>query len=573
MQTYTTVDHLEQLENKIDFVEAIKLEVERIHLNLSAAERDRALLSIGIDPATVDPNGLLDEAYMGRLSKVVNNLAFLAQAALEDKTTGSIGLETMDDDVVDFWNIARMGETCCGSQCEVRAEKPPAAHVPSGGPRGDSPLFLVCSSCKRKVCKVCCVGKGATLLADYSREVASFSAYSSQSVEGPSARQTGGSALADGVICKLCCNEVILDALLVDYVRVLSSTRKKARADNAAFKALDQVETAVGSAPFLSLLTPVNSGPQNAYWRAPSKISSVEFVIVLGSLSDVSGVILLVSPCGYSSSDCPIIINWVQVWASNKIDKEERSCTGKWDVQTLTASCPDLCGPEKESRDDMPRHVKFPFRNPVRCRIIWITLSLRRHGSNSVSLDKQLDLLSLDENPFAEFGRRASFGGAVESDPCIHAKRILVMGMPLRKDLGPDRSFQGSDKINMKAWLDRSPQLNRFKVPIEAERLIDNDCVLEQYLSPASPGLAGFRLDAFSAIKPRVSHSPTPLDSSMHDTLLTCIEDGNILPAVLFVQVSALQSNRVLSAPTHFKQLTAILNSVAVDLWACGPSV
>ncbi|XP_058105963.1 probable phosphoinositide phosphatase SAC9 isoform X2 [Magnolia sinica] len=585
------------MEKVMDFLEAMKLEVERFRLNLSAAERDRALLSIGTDPATVDPNGLLDDAYMGRLSKVVNILALLGQAAFEDKMTASIGLETVDDDVIDFWNIARIGETCFGSICQVHAEMQPTARVPSGVPSvGDSPLLLVCSSCKRKVCKVCCAGKGAILLADYnSKEVAGFNGFLSQSGGSSHGGQREGMPVnADGVICKLCCDEVILDALFVDYIRVLSSARRRTRADNAAYKALDQVigfassnfisevgrkthqgveanknwfdkllngmesladfphasllhsvETAAGSAPFLSLLSPFNTGSQNSYWRAPPRISSVEFAIVLGSLADVSGIILLVSPCGYSSSDCPI----VQVWASNRISKEERTCIGKWDVQSLIASCPELCGPEKSGEDkDVPRHVKFPFRNPVQCRIIWITLSLRRLGSSSVSLEKQYNLLSLDENPFSELGRRASFGGAVESEPCIHARRLLVYGMPWRKDFGPDTSIQGSDKINMRAWLERAPQLNRFKVPIEAERLIDNDRVLEQYLSPASPGLAGFRLDAFSVIKPRITHSLPSLDSSIWDASLTCIEDRNILPAVLFIQVSALQeSNNVVT--------------------------
>nr|GFD25634.1 probable phosphoinositide phosphatase SAC9 [Tanacetum cinerariifolium] len=49
---------------KLGFVEAMKLEIERLHLNLSAAERDRALLSIGIDPATINPNTLLEESYI-----------------------------------------------------------------------------------------------------------------------------------------------------------------------------------------------------------------------------------------------------------------------------------------------------------------------------------------------------------------------------------------------------------------------------------------------------------------------------------------------------------------------------
>lgn len=77
-----------------------------------------------------------------------------------------------------------------------------------------------------------------------------------------------------------------------------------------------------------------------------------------------------------------------------------------------------------------------------------------------------------------------------------------------------------------------------FQVPIEAERLYDNDLTLEQYLSPASPLLAGFRLDAFTAIKPRVTHSPS---SDIHDTSLTFLEDRYISPAVLHIQASFLQ--------------------------------
>lgn len=67
------------------------------------------------------------------------------------------------------------------------------------------------------------------------------------------------------------------------------------------------METAGGSAPFLSLLAPLDSRSHHSYWRAPPSASSVDFVIVLGNLSDVSGVILVVSPCGYSVSDAPIV--------------------------------------------------------------------------------------------------------------------------------------------------------------------------------------------------------------------------------------------------------------------------
>ncbi|KAB5512755.1 hypothetical protein DKX38_029783 [Salix brachista] len=39
--------------------------------------------------------------------------------------------------------------------------------------------------------------------------------------------------------------------------------------------------------------TPLESGSRRSYWKAPPTTASVEFVIVLGSLSDVNGVILL----------------------------------------------------------------------------------------------------------------------------------------------------------------------------------------------------------------------------------------------------------------------------------------
>lgn len=68
---------------------------------------------------------------------------------------------------------------------------------------------------------------------------------------------------------------------------------------------------------------------------------------------------------------------------------------------------------------------------------------------------------------------------------------------------------------------------------------MNNDLVMEQYFSPASPLLAGFRLDAFTAIKPRLSHSP----SSAHiwDTSGTLLEDRHVSPAILYIQVSVFQ--------------------------------
>ncbi|KAK4426436.1 putative phosphoinositide phosphatase SAC9 [Sesamum alatum] len=545
-------------ERRLDFVEAVKLEIERLRLNLSAADRDRALLSLGVDPASINPNLLLEDSYMGILYRVASTLALLGQASLEDKLTASIGLGVFDEGSVDFWNVTAIGKKCSGAACQVRAEPGPAggASLTSSSSTASESIFI-CSECGRKPGRIC---------------PWIFSCASSNR-----------SPTLDGIICKLCCDEVVLDALMLDYIRVLISQRRRTRVDYAAEKALNNVfglssrnliperdyflssegaakilekltdgeeslaefpfasflhpvETAAGSAPLLSLVTPFSSGSEESYWRAPPSVSSVEFVIVLGDISDVSGVVLLVSPCGYSMSDAPT----VQIWASNKIDKEERSCTGKWDMQSLITSSSELCGPEKSLKDvKVPRHVKFAFRNPVRCRIIWITLRLPQLLSNSVNFERDIHRLSLDENPFAQPTRRASVGGEFDSEPCIHAKRVLVVGRTVRNEIGV--SPQVSDHINVRNWLERAPQLNRFKVPIEVERLIDNDLVLEQFLSPASPLLAGFRLDGFSAIKHRVNHSPpTDVDIGVTNCLL---EERLTSPAVLYIQVSALQES------------------------------
>jgi hypothetical protein len=68
-----------------------------------------------------------------------------------------------------------------------------------------------------------------------------------------------------------------------------------------------QVETADDSEPLLSLLAPLGYGKSLSYWKATQNIMSVEFSIVLASLSDVAGVAIIVSSCGYSTFDCPIV--------------------------------------------------------------------------------------------------------------------------------------------------------------------------------------------------------------------------------------------------------------------------
>lgn len=142
----------------------------------------------------------------------------------------------------------------------------------------------------------------------------------------------------------------------------------------------------------------------------------------------------------------------VQVWASNKVDKAERTIMGKWDVGSIITSSPELCGPEKPGN---PRHINFSFRNPVCCRIIWIKMSIQKVGS-SASFSNDFDLLSLDENPFSR-----SLSLPVETDPCLHAKRIIVVGNPVKIDTP---AAQNSDRSSIKNWLEKAPPLNIFKV-------------------------------------------------------------------------------------------------------------
>lgn len=227
-------------------MKALKLEIERLRLNLSAAERDRTLWSIAIDPARINPNLLLDEHYMVRLCKVANSLAVLGQAYLEDKITAAIGLETTEDDAIDFWNISKIGERCSGGVCEVCAETdaPTLASSMMSSP-GISQAVLLCSQCERKACKVCCAGRGALLLQSYnSRETKNYNGMTSQGGSSQGSQidiSTNRSVMLDNVICKRCCPNIVLHALGLDYIRVLISLRRSARADSAAFKAYNQV--------------------------------------------------------------------------------------------------------------------------------------------------------------------------------------------------------------------------------------------------------------------------------------------------------------------------------------------
>ncbi|KAM3218232.1 hypothetical protein P3L10_022762 [Capsicum annuum] len=233
-------------ERKIYYMAAVKLEIKRFCLNLFASERDRALLSIGVDPASINLNLLLEKSRMEGLCRVSNILALLGQASLEDKTTASIDLEVVDDSTIDFWNMAGIGERCFGGACQVHYEDGPVLNVPSvSSTSAAAQTSFVCSECERKVCKVCCAGKGALLLAMFnSKEVPIYNGVRSQggAIYAYSVDLSSNHSMTlDGVICKACCIDVVLHALILDDIRVLAGQQRKERADSTAQKAADHV--------------------------------------------------------------------------------------------------------------------------------------------------------------------------------------------------------------------------------------------------------------------------------------------------------------------------------------------
>ncbi|KAJ6693489.1 hypothetical protein OIU85_004275 [Salix viminalis] len=158
--------------------------------------------------------GIVSKHFPNCCVKFQTPLQCLDKLHWKTKFNGSIGLGTVDNNVVDFWNVSGIGDHCSGGMCEVRAEITAPAFAPSAA------FFL---------------------------------------------------------------------KLLGILHHLLSGLESLAEFPFASF--LHPVETATDSAPFLSLLSPLSSGSRQSYWKAPPNVTSTEFVIVLGTLSDVSGVI------------------------------------------------------------------------------------------------------------------------------------------------------------------------------------------------------------------------------------------------------------------------------------------
>lgn len=98
----------------------------------------------------------------------------------------------------------------------------------------------------------------------------------------------------------------------------------------------------------------------------PPRAINIEFAIDIATTSVLSRVTLVVSSCGYTTSNPPI----VQFQCSNLITEEVH-------IRSEFASSSHLYGLENiDKKGTAPWHDRFNFPHPVRCRIIWMTLSL-----------------------------------------------------------------------------------------------------------------------------------------------------------------------------------------------------
>ena len=100
-----------------------------------------------------------------------------------------------------------------------------------------------------------------------------------------------------------------------------------------------------------------------------------------------------------------------------------------------------------------------------------------------------------------------------------------------------------------------------LQVPVESEKLIDNDLVLEQNISPASPVMAGFHLDGFSAIKPQLTHSPYSTINSM-DASSIVYQHIFLSSVILHIQVFAshVLSTQKMSCICKYTNISLFVN-------------
>ncbi|KAK8582801.1 hypothetical protein V6N13_069569 [Hibiscus sabdariffa] len=138
----------------------------------------------------------------------------------------------------------------------------------------------------------------------------------------------------------------------------------------------------------------------------------------------------------------------------------------------------------RQGRQVLPRKMGCPgsdqlFTGILTCRIVQIKLNLRLEQPGSSSVNSDIDIgLRCDGTSSPQETRSASSGGAMQCGPRLHAKRIVIAGSPVREEMENGTSENADQTIYINQ-LKQAPQLSSFKVPVESERLMDNELVLE----------------------------------------------------------------------------------------------
>jgi hypothetical protein len=228
-------------EQSVRFSDSMELDIARLRLGLSAAQRDRALLSIGRDPASVDPNRTLAASDVAPLRLAANQLSALTRVAQEDQEIAAaadegLGIVTREGSAKpSFDNDLVKLQGCVHSECDIGRGGVAGGSAAGGLIQGQNAPLKVCEECQKKACVACLAGTGSGLLKKY-RE-------SKVRVESPEAREGGAKAepkgppLQDQTLCKKCCPPLVRDAVLVERVRKLSGARRRSRLQAEAAQA------------------------------------------------------------------------------------------------------------------------------------------------------------------------------------------------------------------------------------------------------------------------------------------------------------------------------------------------
>lgn len=288
------------------------------------------------------------------------------------------------------------------------------------------------------------------------------------------------------------------------------------------------------SEPLHSLLV-TQSEPSSASWSAPVGVEAVELCIVLSTLSVVSSITFFPGTEGYTEDDAPM----VDIWYSNLLTDTDRSYVGRLDIKSEVANRGSSGGPVQKFR--------YKLRGAVSSRIMWIKLTLPsgRATSSSVEATPVMDLLSFDDINDPSPRIKPPRGRTSRGKSCVHLQRIMVLGQPLPEDSDPRFLTQSVDKVAHKTLLDIPPKFYRLRVQVDVERPLIGGRIVELVVNQQAPNVAGFRLDAFAAVKNLAKYTSAGSNPGLVSRVLGGAMEELItnLP-ILRIRVAAIQESK-----------------------------